>query len=194
VTFEWGYFGEAIGHTSLHFVSAGVYVWVLLPVVLGADEAIRRGARPRYVYPIVLLTNPVIGCAVAGLMLWLYCWWFSIPWPQPRLGFTEAGMHMGVYCSLGLLVFMNRRTTDRMLESVRGAELRRVQLDRQLLESRLATAEAQIDPKMLLGELAQVKRGFESGAPQAEDRLDALIQTLRAALSRTAAVNDSEAR
>jgi hypothetical protein len=194
VTFEWGYFGEAIRHTSIHFVSMGVYVFLLVPLALGADEAIRLGAPPRYVYPAVLLINPLIACAVAGAALWVYCVLWSLPWPAQRWGFTEAGLHMSVYCSLGLLVFMNRRTADRMLEGVRGAELRRVQLDQQLVESRLATAEAQIDPQMLFSALAQIKLGLEQGTPEAEEKLNQLIQTLRTALTRTIAVDKSGER
>ena len=39
-----------------------------------------------------------------------------------------------------MLVYMNRRTADRLLDSFRKAELRRVQLENQLMDSRLATA------------------------------------------------------
>ena len=185
-SFEWGYFGEYIRHPSAHFVSMGIYLLVLLPLALAADEAIRRGAPPRYVYPGLLVGNAIIACAAAGATQALYCAWWAIPWPPQQWGFTEAGLHMSVYCALGLVVFINRRITDRTLEFVRGAELRRVQLDRQLIESRLATAEAQIDPQMLFGALARIKRGFEEGDPQAEQNLNDLIQTLRTALARTA--------
>jgi len=61
-------------------------------------------------------------------------------------------------------------------------------LDQQLVESRLATAEAQIDPKMLFGALAQIKQGLEESPLDAEKKLNDLIQTLRAALVRTRAV------
>ena len=186
-TFEWGYFGEYLGHRSEHFVSMGVYLLALLPVALAADEAVRRGARPHYVYPAMLLANAVIACAAAGATQGLYCALWSLPWPTQEWGFTDAGLHMSVYCALGLVVFINRRIADRTLEVVRGAELRRVQLDRQLIESRLATAEAQIDPRTLLGSLAVVKRGFEMADPEAEKKLNDLIQTLRTALARTAA-------
>ena len=70
-----------------------------------------------------------------------------------------------------------------------GAELRRVQLDQQLVQSRLATAEAQIDPQMLFSALAQIKRGLEASQPHAEKQMNELIQTLRAALASTAAAS-----
>jgi hypothetical protein len=185
---DFGYFGESIGHTSMHFVFMSAYVFVLLPVAFCAEEAVTRGARPIVVYAILLVfISPLIAVAMAGAMQWMYCVLFAVPWPTPRWEFTEDGSHFSVPCSLALLVYMNGRAADRMLEGVRGAELRRVQLDRQLVESRLATAEAQIDPQMLFGALAQIKRGFEESQPHAEKTLNELIQTLRAAFARTAA-------
>jgi hypothetical protein len=87
---------------------------------------------------------------------------------------------------------MNGRAADRMLEGVRSAELQRVKLDQQLMQSRLATAEALIDPQMLFGELAKIKHGFEDSQPDADRKLSDLIQTLRAALARTAAVTETQ--
>jgi sensor histidine kinase YesM len=185
---EFGYFGEYIGHTSMHFVFMSAYAFLLLPVAFCAEEAVTRGARPIVVYSILLVfISPILAAAVAAAMQWMYCVLFAVPWPTPRWGFTEAGSHFSVPCSLALLVYMNGRAADRMLEGVRGAELKRVQLDQQLVESRLATAEAQIDPQMLFGALAQIKRGFEESQPHAEKTLNELIQTLRAAFARTAA-------
>ncbi len=187
---DWGYFGEYIGHTSLHFVAMSVYALVLLPVAFCAEEAVTRGARPIVVYSTLLVfINPLIAVAIAGAMQWLYCILFVVPWPPQRWGFTEAGSHFSVPCSLALLVYMNGRAADRMLEGVRGAELRRVQLDQQLVQSRLATAEAQIDPQMLFSALAQIKHGLEGSQPHAEKQMNELIQTLRAALASTAAAS-----
>jgi len=71
-----------------------------------------------------------------------------------------------------------------MLENFRNTELRRVQLERQLVDSRLATQEAQIDPAMLFDRLAHVKTGLEHGSEGAEEQLNELIQTLRTSLKR----------
>jgi sensor histidine kinase YesM len=192
---DWGYYGDGIGHTSMHFVTMSAYALVILPVAMCAEEAITRGARPIVVYSILLvLINPLIAAAVAGAMQWLYLIAFTVVKPQPRWGFTEASGHFSVPCSLALLIYMNGRAADRMLEGVRGAELKRVRLDQQLVESRLATAEAQIDPQMLFGALSQIKRGFEDAQQGAEEQLNELIQTLRAALARTAAVSSEDQR
>jgi sensor histidine kinase YesM len=187
---DFGYFGEYIGHTSMHFVTMSVYALVLLPVAFCAEEAVTRGARPIVVYSILLVfINPILATVVAAAMQWLYCTLFAVPWPPQRWGFTEAGSHLSIPCSLALLVYMNGRAADRMLEGVRGAELRRVQLDQQLVQSRLATAEAQIDPQMLFSALAQIKRGLEESQPHAEKQMNELIQRLRAALASTAAAS-----
>ena len=186
---DWGYYGESIRHTSLHFVTMSVYAFAILPVAFCAEEAVTRGARPILVYSILLaLINPLLAAAVAAATQAVYLTALALPWPAQRWGFTEASGHFSVPCSLALLVYMNGRAAARMLEGVRGAELKRVRLDQQLVESRLATAEAQIDPQMLFGALAQIKRGLEESQPHAERTLNELIQTLRAALARTAAV------
>jgi hypothetical protein len=187
---DWGYYGEYIHHISIHFLTISVYVFLLLPVAICADEAVARGARPILTYVILLVVvNQLLAAAVACLMQWIYVVIYAIPWPPQPWGFTEASGHFSVPTSLGLLIFMNGRAAKRMLEGVRSAELRRVRLDQQLVESRLATAEAQIDPQMLFGALAKIKQDLESSQPDAEKRLNELIQTLRNALARTRAVS-----
>jgi hypothetical protein len=183
---DWGYFGEHIRHLSIHYVTLSVYVFLLLPVAFCADEAVVRGARPIVTYAILLVVvNQLLAAAVAGALQWIYITIYAIPWPPNTWGFTEASVHFSFPCSLGLLIFMNGRAAERMLEGIRGTELRRAQLDQQLVESRLAAAEAQIDPKMLFDALAQIKRGLEDSRPNAEKDLDNLTQTLRTALART---------
>jgi hypothetical protein len=189
MSLDWGYFGQSIGHVSIHFVTMSAYAFLLLPVAFIADEAIARGVRPIVVYVVLLVfVNQALAAALCAAMQWIYTQVFAITWPSKFWGFTDASGHFSVPSSLGLLIFLNGRATERMLEGVRGAELRRVKLDQQLVESRLATAEAQIDPQMLFGELAEIKRGLENSQPDAEKRLNDLIQTLRTALARTRAV------
>jgi hypothetical protein len=181
------YFDESFGRAHLEFAVTGLYSLLLLPVALYADEAMRCGARPHYVYPAILFINSILACTVAGFVLRFYCFWFAVPLPELRWGFILVGLDFSNYGAVALLAFFCRRAAERIVENLRGAELRRVELDRQLVDSRLATAEAQVDPKMLFGALAQVKCSLEEGVPEAEGNLDELIQTLRAALTRAAA-------
>ena len=43
-----------------------------------------------------------------------------------------------------------------------------MQLEGQLVESRLATAEAQVDPQMLFSALAEIRDGFSRSLPDAD--------------------------
>jgi hypothetical protein len=190
MSLETGYYGGSINHPSLHFVFMSLYVFCIVPLALRAEEAIRRGARPIAVYPIVLLLNPLLACTVALATLRAYYWWFSILRADEHpLTFLTMGTHMSIYGTLGFFAFINQRTSDRMLEGVRRAELKRVQLDRHLVESRLATAEAQIDPTTLFNALGEIKRGLANREADIEKKLNDLIQALRNALARTAAVS-----
>jgi hypothetical protein len=91
-----------------------------------------------------------------------------------------------------MVIYMNRRTTERTLERLQAAELKRVQLEGQLIESRLAMAEAQVDPEMLFSALAQIRDGFSRSLPNADAKLDELVQRLRSALARTVAIDREE--
>jgi len=188
-------FGTWIGHTSLAYASMVLNVFLTVPVALFADAALDRGAKASYTYPAaIIMTLPLAGIASVS-MLWVYALIFGLPqakaplWPRAVI---ETSFHMYIYGAFVMLVYMNQRTADRMLENFRRAELRRVQLENQLVDSRLATAEAQIDPAMLFGALHDIKRGYESSAPGAEAKLNTLIQSLRAALARTVAVREIE--
>jgi sensor histidine kinase YesM len=188
-------FGTWIGHPSLAYASMALNVFLTVPVALFADAALERGAKARYTYPLAIIMTLPLAAISSITMLWVYVLIFGLPqtkahpWPGTVI---ETSFHMYIYGAFVMLVYMNQRTADRMLESFRRAELRRVQLENQLVDSRLATAEAQIDPAMLFGALRDIKRGYERSAPQAEVELNTLIQSLRAALARTVAVRETE--
>jgi sensor histidine kinase YesM len=188
-------FGTWIGHTSLAYASMVLNVFLTVPVALFADAAIDRGAKASYTYPVAIIMTLPLATIASITMLWVYILIFGLPptkahpWPQTVI---ETSFHMYIYGAFVMLVYMNQRTADRMLENFRRAELRRVQLENQLVDSRLATAEAQIDPTMLFGALHDIKRGYERSAPEAEVELNTLIQSLRAALARTVAVREIE--
>jgi len=188
-------FGTWIGHPSLGYASMALNVFLTLPVALIADAALEHGAKARYTYPLAIVaTLPLAGIA-SGAALWIYGFVFGLSEAQARLwprALIETSFHMYIYGAFVMLVYMNQRTADRIMENFRRAELRRVQLENQLIDSRLATAEAQIDPTMLFGALRNIKWGYERSAPEAEVELNTLIQSLRAALAKTVAVRDTE--
>ena len=77
-----------------------------------------------------------------------------------------------------------------MAQGVREIEQRRVRLEAELVESRLAAARAQIDPHMLFGSLAEVRGKLNAGSPDADTYLAALIQRLRRALASAAIASE----
>jgi sensor histidine kinase YesM len=188
-------FGSWIGHPSLGYASMMLNVFLAVPVGLFADAAVERGAKARYAYPVAIMMTLPLAAISSACMLWIYARVFHVPYS--KIGFwsgrvMETSFHMYIYGAFVMLVYMNQRIADRLLDNFRRAELRRVQLENQLVNSRLATAEAQIDPAMLFDALGHIKRGFERSAPEAEVELHSLIQTLRAALARTVAVHETE--
>jgi sensor histidine kinase YesM len=82
---------------------------------------------------------------------------------------------------------------DRILEHFRATELQRVNLEQQLIDSRVAATEAQIDPRRLFDDLARIRSEFAADSTEAEDSLNSLIHSLRAALARTKRVEELEA-
>jgi sensor histidine kinase YesM len=106
--------------------------------------------------------------------------------------FISTAEDIAVICAFGMVIYMNRRTAERMLERVQAAELKRVQLEGQLIESRLAMAEAQVDPQMLFSALAEIRDGFSRSLPNADAKLDELVQHLRSALARTVAIDSDD--
>lgn len=188
-------FGSWMGHPSLHYASMALNVLLAVPVALFADAAVERGAKARYAYPLaIIMTLPLAGISTVS-MQWVYVLIFGLPQDKPDYfwrAVIETSFHMYTYAAFVMLVYMNQRTADRMLENFRRAELRRVQLENQLVDSRLATTEAQIDPQRLFSALGDIKQGFERSAPEVEVQLNSLIQALRTALARTVAVHESE--
>lgn len=190
-------FGTWFGHPSLHYVAMAVNVVVLLAVALSADVLVTRGMRARSAYTVAVVATWPVAFVSTCATQWLYLKAFPLPPGVPNLYWKAAFLtsnHMCIYGVFALLVYFNQRMADRVLENFRAAELRRVTLAQQLAASRLAAAEAQIDPRRLFDELARIRREFADDEPGAEDRLNELIQSLRAATARTKQDDPPEVR
>jgi hypothetical protein len=87
-----------------------------------------------------------------------------------------------LFGGLAMFAYVNRRRAQTILEGVRNAELKRVQLERRIAESSLAAARARIDPTELSMNLSQIRALYLSAAPDAERQLDGLIQRLHATI------------
>jgi hypothetical protein len=194
-SFEGDLLGAWMGHPSLQYVAMSVSALLMLAMMLYADEFVNRGARARLVYPLTILFAFPLTFVITGMTEEMYYAVLRLPRAVAaahRWVFISTAEHIAVICVFGMVIYMNRRTAERMLERVQAAELKRVQLEGQLIESRLAMAEAQVDPQMLFSALAEIRDGFSRSLPNADAKLDELVQHLRSALARTAAIDRDE--
>jgi hypothetical protein len=163
----------------------------VLLAVLAGDEAVRRGSSAWFAYTAGLLTASI----VTAFGQWYIRGWFHLYTVVNRPGVpvrVQYTMIIFVACDVlmfggfAMLAYVNRRSAQRILEGVRSAELKRVQIERRLTESRLATAQAHIDPHILTRSLTQVRDLYKQGSPDADLELDALIQRLQATVTGSA--------
>jgi hypothetical protein len=192
-SFEGKPLGSWMGHPSQAYVATSLSALLLLAVTLYADSMVNRGASGRLVYPLTVFSAFPLALIVTWGTGQLYYAAFSVPAAAAkahRWVFISYAVDIALICAFGMVIFMNRRTAERMLQRVQSAELKRVQLEGQLIESRLAMAEAQVDPQMLFSALAEIRDGFSRSLPDADAKLDRLVQHLRTALARTVAIGE----
>jgi hypothetical protein len=159
-------------------VSQALAALLVMLATLAGDQAIRRG------WPVWRAV--VTGLFCVSAVVALATWGLRAPF-----GFVDPGPHGGVLYALGkfldvcaywgmaMMVFLNGRSAARMLAGVRTTELERVQVERRLLASRLAAAEAHIDPGVVLKQLAEIRDSFAAARPAADEQLEKLIADLR---------------
>src|ERR1700683_769553 len=194
-SFEGPLLGAWMGHPSLQYAAISVSALFVLAMTLYADELVNRGVWARLVYPITVFLAFPLAFVVTGMTEEIYFAVLRLPRAVAeahRWEFISTAENIAVICAFGMVIYMNRRTAERMLERVQAAELKRVQLERQLIDSRLAMSEAQVDPEMLLRALAEIRDGFNRSSPDADAKLDELVQQLRSALARSAAVDGND--
>jgi hypothetical protein len=183
-----------------HFTHWAVAAFFILLGALWADEAAKRGARPLLVYPLAHALALLMTLLVAGLIGAVELVHGRLEWRAQESGpipvslvYAQFAIDFILYGGLPVLYHANRETTIRMLERVRALEATRTRLEAHLIEVRLAAAEAEMDPAMLLAALADIKRDFEQASPATDDKLESLIRRLRLNLARTLIAGEPEA-
>lgn len=96
---------------------------------------------------------------------------------------VTMGLGIGFGC-MALSVYIFRERESRHAAQLANAEALRHQLEKNVLESRLALMQAQVEPHFLFNTLANVQHLVETNPPAAAQMLESLIQYLRAALPR----------
>lgn len=177
-----------------HFVVASLGALFVMLGALAADEAIRRGRGFAAAYSVALLG----ACCATAVTQWYLRAWLGVGAAEHPAGATGAivrvglvGLDVSVLGGLAMLAFLNRRSANRMLDGVRNAELERVRVERRLLDSRLATTQAYIDPVSLLAKVAGIRDLYSTSHAGANEQLEALIQELRGRVARNLAAEPS---
>ena len=168
-------------HLAASLTGQALSALLVMLAALAGDEAVRRGESVWRAFVAALLSASALN--VAGQ--WLLVQAFST-------GGAERGLLAGIndFLSVGglwgtaLMAYLNRQSARRLLARLRADELERVQAERRLIASRLAAAEAQVDPAAVLRQLADTRDLYASGRPGAEERLEALIAQLRDRVAR----------
>ena len=167
---------------TAHIVSNAAGALFVMLAALAADEAERRRVRFWCAYPVALLA----ASGATTIVQWGLQSWPAVAFAgggRPLTIAVSVGLSVFTLGGLGMLAYINRQSAERMLQGVRAAELERVGVERRLIESRLAAAQALIDPERVFRQLAEIRNLYASARPGADERLEALIQELRASVA-----------
>lgn len=187
--------GQTYSEVLAMTIFTTVAAFLLVLAALCAAEAVRRGTPPLRAYSLALA-----GAAGASAGMQFVCRQVLAIHATSRLASVAVNewvwigsdaVNVILLGGIALLAFYNHRSVGRILQSVRTAELRRVRLERELIESRLATAQAQIDPRTLFDSLARIRNLYGSCPAEADRALQDLIETLRSRRSAIAAAPEA---
>ena len=154
---------------------------------LVADELVARGAKRLSAYAWAV----VIGSAAAGFAQWEAHQWLHLSaWggvtgiahevaaTQPVIVFFEYL----IWGSIIVLIYVNYRTALLATARTNAARVRRADVQRRMVESRLQALQARVEPQFLFNTLAQVRALYENDPAKGGQMLGDLIVYLRAAL------------
>jgi len=102
------------------------------------------------------------------------------PWAYWTASFLDVSFFTGIGVAV-LEVYRRRTRAQRALDAARQEQAR---LARELLESRLAAMQAQVEPHFLFDSLVDVQATYDRDADRGADVMDRLITYLRVALPR----------
>jgi hypothetical protein len=154
-----------------------------------ADELVVDARRSVPIYGIAV----VAGSAIGTLAQWQIHRWLELPWRNevpgvpPELGKMQPAVVFLEYLIWGAIIvwiYVNRRGALRAAARMNAAQVQRAELARRTLQARLATLQAQVEPRFLLDTLARVSERYDDDPAKGSEMLGRLIAYLRAALPR----------
>lgn len=164
------------GYPLFLLVQEGTIALCAMLAALAGDEAVRRGWRVWRAFVVVTLgASLAAALAQLGLDAGLGITDPFAGLPRCLLTFFAVGTHWGTV----LMVYLNRQSAQRVLAGVRAGELARLRAEQQLIASRLAATETQLDPPAIRERLQQLRDLYAAGRLRADAELERLIIELR---------------
>ena len=175
------------GYLLFHMVLQGTSGLCVMLAALAGDEAVRRGWLVWRAFVVVALgASLAVALAQLGLDTGLRIADPMAGLPRCLLTFFGVGTAWGT----ALLVYLNRQSAQRVLAGVRAGELARLRAEQQLLASRLAATETQVDPPAIRQRLEQLRKLYAAGSAKADSELERLITELRQRAARGVAATE----
>jgi len=171
-------------------VSMQFNAFAVMLAVLVADRASPPSARRAWPY----LLAVIVGVTVGSSLMWVVSqrivgiptnYMLNQPYEGFDTFFYRHAMYSLVVCGLVTFIYVSRRWAVQRLGALRAVQLERAEVEKRVLESRLAAMQARVEPQFLRETLAQVERLYESDAQAADRLLKDLIVYLRAAIPQT---------
>ncbi len=183
--------------TAVSAAAAGAVVWIFFNtyldllvtalcvgytsmVLFTIAGNIRQSVVPREGMQVAaIIAGSVLGVILAGIVKGRS---FSTMFTERLSGVAiSMGLGIGFGCVVVATVILREKHARDQARILR-AEAERHQMEKNVLEARLALMQAQIEPHFLFNTLANVQHLVETDAASASRMLDSLIQYLRAAL------------
>jgi hypothetical protein len=169
------------GYLLFQLTQQSVTALLAMFAALAGDEAVRRGGQVWRAFVVALLGASLAApLAQLGLDAGL-----RIADPAPALQrFLLSFFGVGIQWGTVLLVYLNRQSGRRILAGVRAGELARLQAERRLIASRLASAETEVEPQAVRHRLERLRDLYAAGSAAADGELERLITELRDSAAR----------
>ncbi|MGH8202462.1 MAG: hypothetical protein ACREVO_19190 [Steroidobacteraceae bacterium] len=154
---------------------------LIMLAALTGDEAVRR--RSSIVRSFLVVT--LCASALNALAQRLLDAGFDVAAGRGAAAIAYNFFDVGINWSMIVLVYLNRRSTGRLLARLRADELARAESEQRVIASSLAGAEARMDSASVLRQLSLIRDLYANGHDGAEDRLEDLIGILRYNVARS---------
>jgi hypothetical protein len=168
------------------FILAELSTLSIFAAAMCAMEAVHRGVSAWIIFPSVILLASVF----TGVTQWYIRDAFRLQVvaddydplkPHRRYGhMLIVALYTSIYGACIMLVYVDRMREIEWVLAARNAELRRTQIERELMYSNLLAVRARIEPEQVIVDLARIQDLYARKSPEAERALDELVQELRA--------------